>query len=330
MLPTLAATLSGRWDLPRSDYQRSLSFLDGESDTEPFRVLWLGDAAALPLGSWVLEAPEIDDLGPDRTLAFATTAEGTPTIAEQWPGSLDGATGQLESALQIAADGGTARLGSLLAPMAVRYVVVPLAPAPDPYARSRSAVPSDLLAVLDGQLDLASVTVNQGVRVYKNSAWGPGRSLLPVDTKLPDGGDGGNILSGRRSGAIATGVAILPESAGYASWAGTIDGPGEVYLSSAGGDNWKLKVDGVPADRSSAFGWASTFDVGNSGRGSLYFDTPLTRWLALAGQIALWIVLVIYLLRVRVREEEGNVLGEPNVAVAPELNFDPSSDGAIT
>ncbi|CAM8628887.1 Glycosyltransferase like family 2 [Acidimicrobiia bacterium] len=327
MLPTLAATLSGRWDLPRSDYQRSLSFLDGESDTEPFRVLWLGDAAALPLGGWVLEASEIDDLGPDRTLAFATTAEGTPTIAEQWPGSLDGATGQLESALQIAAEGGTARLGSLLAPMAVRYIVVPLAPAPDPYARSRSAVPSDLLAVLDGQLDLASVTVNQGVRVYKNSAWGPGRSLLPVETKLPDGGEGGNILSGRRSGAIAKGVAILPDSTGFASWAGTIEGPGEAYVSSAGGENWKLEVDGVPANRTSAFGWASSFNVGNSGSGSLYFETPLTRWLALLGQLALWIVLVIYMLRVGVREEEGNVLGDPNVVVVPGLVLDSLLDG---
>jgi GT2 family glycosyltransferase len=323
MLPALAATLSGRWDLPRGDYQRSLSFLDGESDSEPFRVLWLGDAAALPLGGWVLEASEIDDLGPDRMLTFATTAEGTPTIAEHWPGPLDGATVQLESALQIAADGGTARLGSLLAPMAVRYVVVPLAPAPDPYARSRTSAPSDLLAVLDGQLDLASITVNQGVRVYKNSAWGPGRSLLPVDTKLPDGGDGANLLSGRRSAAIAKGVAILPESTGYASWAGTVDGPGEVYVSSAGGDSWKLEVDGVPADRSSAFGWASIYDVGNSGRGSLHFDTPPTRWLALAGQVALWIVLVIYLLRVRVREEEGNVLGESNVGAAPGLDTSP-------
>ena len=124
-------------------------------------------------------------------------------------------------------------------------------------------------------------------------------------------------------------MAILPESTGFASWAGTVDGPGEVYVSSAGGDSWKLEVDGVPADRSSAFGWASIFDVGNSGRGSLHFDTPLTRWLALAGQVVLWIVLVIYLLRVRVREEEGNVLGETNVAIVPGGDNAPSTSGGF-
>ena len=298
--PALMSSLSGRWDMPRGDFNRSLSFLgDGTTDGS-YRVLWVGDASALPLQGWSLDAPAVDNLGPDRTLAFGTTVSGTPTIAEQWPGSDSGATSNLARALQTAADGGTARLGALLSPMAVRYVVVPVAPAPDPYARSRASVPTDLLSVLDAQLDLASITVNPGVRVYRNSAWAPGIAQLPTDTQLPNGGP---LLTDRTDLALQGSTAVLTDSTGFAESKGELSGAGEIYVAS-GGNGWELKVDGQSLQRTSAFGWSNVFTADEGGAATLSFQTPVTRWLLLVGQAALWILVVVYLLRVRVREDE--------------------------
>jgi len=298
--PALMSSLSGRWDMPRGDFNRSLSFLGDGTTDGTYRVLWLGDASALPLQGWSLDAPGVDDLGPARTLAFATTISGTPSIAEQWAGSDSGATSNLARALQTASEGGTARLGALLSPMAVRYVVVPVAPAPDPYARSRASVPTDLLSVLDAQLDLASITVNPGVRVYRNSAWAPGVALLPSDTQLPDGGPS---LSDRTDIALQGATAVLADSTGFTDYKGELPNAGEVYVASAG-DGWKLNVDGQSLQRTSAFGWSSTFSANDGGVATLSFDTPVSRWIFLLGQAVLWLIVVVYLLRVRVREDE--------------------------
>lgn len=320
--PALMSSLSGRWGIPRGDFTRSLSFLADGSTDGASRVLWLGDAAALPLQGWALDAPAVDDLGPDRRLAFATTAAGTPTVAEQWPGSDAGATGNLARALQTAAEGGTARLGALLSPMAIRYVVVPVAPAPDPYARSRAAVPTDLLSVLDAQLDLASITVNPGVRVYRNSAWAPGVTLLPSGTTLPDGGPS---LADRTDPALPGSTPVLTGSSGFASAEGDLPGSGEVYVAAAG-DGWILKIDGASASRRSVFGWSSAFEVTSGGPATLSYSTPITRVLLIGGQALVWLVVIVYLLRVRAREDERTDLLA--VAVVGDEGPPPQDDDA--
>jgi GT2 family glycosyltransferase len=313
LLPALASVLSGRWDLPRGDYDRTLSFLDTPTDAQTARVLWLGDASAIPLAGWRLDAPEVDDLGPNRVMAFATSSAGTPSVAEEWSGNL-GAAAETESALQVAASGGTTRLGALLAPMAVQYIVVPLAPAPDPYARDTTYVPSDLLAVLDGQLDLDSVTVNPGVRVYKNSAYGPSRALLAPSATVPSGGQ---ALTDRVIPGLAQAPAVLPDIAGYSEWSDSLDQPGELFLSAAG-RGWTLRVEGSDVPATEALGWANRFSVQQADTATLRFDTPATRWLALAGQVVLWVIALVYLLRVRVREDEGTELLPAAPPSAPE------------
>jgi hypothetical protein len=198
--------------------------------------------------------------------------------------------------------------------MAVRYVVVTVAPAPDPYARSRASVPADLLSVLDAQLDLASITVNPGVRVYRNSAWAPGVALLPSGSQLPDGG---TSLAERTDRALQKSTAVLTDSAPYAEAKGDLPGPGEIYVASAG-DDWSLKVNGKSLERSSAFGWSNSFAADSGGAATLSFQTPVTRWLLLVGQACLWILVIVYLLRVRVREDERTDLLMVEIVQVPE------------
>lgn len=305
-LPAVGASLSGRWGMPRGDFTLGLSFLNAPSEEGAFRVLWLGDASALPLSGWNLKAPGIDGLGAGRALTFATSTGGTPTVAEQWSGPVDEGLRSLASSLEVAGAGGTARLGALVAPMAVRYIIVPLAQAPDPYAASTRYEPTGLLAMLDGQLDLDSVTVNPGLRVYRNAAWGPMRAILPTDVTIPQGG---SALSEKFFPQVTGAPAVLDDSSGFAAWSGSVEQAGAtIYVAQSGGKSWTLSQGGTHLDRTEALGWASSFTASDSGPISLRFNTPITRWLMLLGQVLSWGLAIYYLLRVRVRVDESAIL----------------------
>ncbi len=92
VVPAWSGVVSGRWELPRGDFARSLAFMREEAAAEPMRALWLGDAGVLPGVGWALDAPGIDDLGDDRVLTYLTSERGVPTVSEHWPGAEGAAT----------------------------------------------------------------------------------------------------------------------------------------------------------------------------------------------------------------------------------------------
>lgn len=321
-LPALGAALSGRFGMPRGDVGVSLSFLDEPSEAGAFRVLWLGDAGALPLAGWRLDAPGLDTLGEGRTLTFATSDGGLPTTAEQWASPTDAGLRSLASSLAVAGSGGTARLGALVAPMAVRYIVVPLAQAPAPYAESTRYEPEALLAMLDGQLDLDSVTVNPGLRVYRNAAWGPQRAQLPRTADVPAGGP---TLSDNLLPELTGAAPVLDDPQGFASWRGEVGRAGAtVYVAQSGGGRWSAQQDGTSLERTDALGWASAFTGTRTGPITLAFDTPITRRAMLIGQVLLWVLAVWWLLRVRVKVDEAGVLSGASAADASAPEASPS------
>src|SRR5690606_28887356 len=79
------------------------------------------------------------------------------------------------------------RLGELLAPMGVRYVVVPDKLAPGS-ADPDDGTPSVLVDVLGRQLDLAPVPLGEGVVVFENRAFAPVRAVLGEGPTLDDDG----------------------------------------------------------------------------------------------------------------------------------------------
>jgi hypothetical protein len=284
-IPVLGAAFDGRWSMPAGDHNRALAFVDAENDEVPFRVLWLGDPAALPLAGW-----ELDD-----GVAYATTDGGTPRVQDLWVGADDGRTGLLADALELARSGQTARLGRMLAPMGIRYVVVPEQLAPAPFATDPLPLPREYGATLAAQLDLVPVDVPAGLSVFRNEAFVPTRAALPAGVELPE------------SGGIATAVeldlddaaAVLPDDSGYLRWTGDVDGDTSVLLSASHSDRWQLKVDGASADHSKPFGWANGFDVASGGDATLRFATSPLRYALLAVQALLWIWAVRSVVRAR-------------------------------
>ena len=302
-LPVLGGAFDGRWSMPAGDHTRALSFLDAENDDSSFRVLWLGDPSALPLGSW-----ELAD-----GLAYATTDGGTPGLDDLVVGSDDGATGLIADAVDLARSGQTARLGRLLAPMGIRYVVVAERLAPAPFATASRPTPPGFLATLDGQLDLEPLDVPAGLTVYRNQASFPMRAALPADPPPPiDGG-----IADAAATDLSAAVPVLESDAGHLRWKGSVPENSEVLVAEASSSQWQLTVDGRSIDSGKPFGWATGYSVTDGGEATLRFQTPPLRYAMLLLQAAGWILALRALLRVRMTRP-GTVAQAPGFPTRPE------------
>jgi GT2 family glycosyltransferase len=283
-LPILGAAFDGRWDMPAGDHGRALAFIADEHEEMDFRVLWLGDPSALPLGSW-----ELAD-----GVAYATTDQGTPRLEDLLVGSDDGRTGLLADAVDLARTGQTARLGRLLAPMGVRYVVVPERLAPAPFATEARPTPRGFVATLDAQLDLAPLDAPAGLRVYRNQAFFPVRAAAPADAPPPTGG--GIAVAAELD--LSTLPAVLPDEGGHLRWKGEVP-ESYVLVSGSHSDKWQLRVDGRSAELEKPFGWSMGFPVAEGGEASLRFRTPPLRYLLLAAQVLAWLLALRAAVRIR-------------------------------
>jgi GT2 family glycosyltransferase len=278
-LPVLAASLDGRWGLPRRDFARLLSWMPERKAEGSFRVLWIGDPEALPLDGWRL----------DDGLAYATSRDGPPDAVALWPAPDTGATRLLGQAVATARQGETSRLGRLLAPMAVRYVVLAERAAPSRDGTPVLPVPADLTQALRAQVDLRLVETDEAIQLYENAAWGPGRGLLDAEAAAVSRGSGPRAAA---SASLSSSPPVLPRERGPVHFTGTVPGGADVFLSEAASSRWELVAGGEVAERRVAFGWANAFEAERGGNARLRFRTPLWRYAAVLLELGLWVIAV--------------------------------------
>lgn len=304
-LPVLASAVGGRWDLPERDAASKLDF--GEVEGASYRMLWVGDPDLVPVAGWGLGDPGADT--ERQRLVFATSLDGAPGIENLWLAKPQGGTERLGQAVKVAVDGGTNRLGSLLAPMGVRYVVVPDRLAPGS-ADPDDVVPAVLVDVMNRQLDLAPVPVGDGAVVFENRAYAPARALLAEGAVLdddpalvgPDGLDGATaVLSGPL----------------YASDPGPVPAESEVYLAAQDAPGWRLEVDGREVPGRRVLGWARSFPVDAGGEATLSHSTPIGAQALNVAPVLAWVLVLGYLLRARSRSQEVP-LSDPELEIAAE------------
>ncbi len=292
----LGATVGGRWGLPSQGYNQALSWMPacakgtGGSACQlggvkaakggNFRVLWLGNPKALPMGSW--------SMGPG--LAFATSENGPPDATSLLQPGGQGPARLLASDVGFASADLTSRLGHLLAPLAVRYIVVPSQLAPDPGAPSLPP-PASLVNVLGAQSDLLQLPSNPSLLVFANTAWAPGRAQLTAAAAAASKSGGPTAAVDAPLAGLAP---VLPGPVGAASFTGYLP-VGSVYLS-ASSSRWVLtQAGGTTARARPAFGWANSFAVPQPGIATIAFHTPVGYLVAIAIDCILW-VLALYAL----------------------------------
>jgi GT2 family glycosyltransferase len=248
-LPFVVASGGGRWHLPSADAASVLLLPD--SHAGDYRVLWVGAPDALPLAGRQL----------DRGVAYATSFDGMPGVADDWvPGSA-GATPRLASELKLVEGQLTTKFGHLLAAEGVRYVVVPSANGPTGSGPAYEPAPPALLAGLTLQTDLESLNVGDPrYAVFQNAAWAPARAVLsPVAAGLAASGAAGTETRIQQLDMSGSAPVLTGGSTGSSK--GLVVPGTELYAASTYSRSWRLEVAhrSVVPDR--AFGWAMSFQV---------------------------------------------------------------------
>jgi hypothetical protein len=287
--PVVSGAVDGWWRMPHGDFRGVMAFAERDVTDVPSRILWIGDPDALPGGGgWTWR----------DGISYATSLEGGPDMRDLWPGAAEGPTRRLAQALDVAADRRTTRLGRLLAPMGVQYIAVPQRTAPSPFADDRHPLPQPVLTALGAQLDLEEVQLDPAIRLYRNTAFAPARSLV-ADTSALDATD----VEDMQGVDVSTSFPVLPAHDGV-GYRGTVPaGFTLVHASSPG--RWRLAVDGSSRAQRPAYGWAASFDTGRGGEAVLSYRTSIWYRLLLGLQALLWAGAIVAVLRMRFSAQGG-------------------------
>jgi hypothetical protein len=245
-----------------------------------YRVLWVGQPASLPLGSWRLSP----------SVAYGTSENGFPSGEYLWPSPDPGPARLLGTDLTLADRGLTTQLGHLLAPMAVRYLVIPAQLAPGPGV-TPATVPPGLVSALLAQDDLRQVPSDPSLLVFENTAFAPERALLPPAAAAA------SLSPNPAVAQTTTFRGVKPVLSGQD---GQVIGSvprGRIFLSVASSSEWQLLVGGRRVPSREAFGWARSFLVSSGGSAVLRQRAPAGHEVALTVELLLVLLSVGFLLR---------------------------------
>jgi hypothetical protein len=268
-LPFIASLSSGRFDLPTTGAPESL----GASTTHAAggsRTLWLGAPDALPVQGWSVVPG----------LAAATSTNGRPGGDTLFSPPVAGAFATVLSDLHEALNGGTVRLGQLLAPAGISQIVVVDAASPQIPGIQQSRLeppPGALATALNRQVDLAEASNSAGVTVYDNTLFH-------------------GVIAERAAPLSSHTSASNPSSA--LGWSGVLstlgrDGSinaGTVFAGLSPASAFSLQVNGHTVGRASAFGWAARYDAPAGVAKLTLRQLPLNAVIA-ALTLALWLLL---------------------------------------
>jgi GT2 family glycosyltransferase len=315
VVPGVLGAGAGDWDMPSTPLSRLIDArlpdvpADGSGD---YHVLVLGDARLLPV-----PAAEYRD-----GVSFAVIDDDGLDVTDTFPAT-GGSDAAITSALDQIAIGSTQRAGRLLAPLGIRYVVIPEFDGVVSTTSAPLELPTGLVGAFDEQLDIVSVVGLPTVEFFENSSWIPTFSQLTGPTAEASRSAGDEALV-RADLTSATAIFSGADSTG--SFESQVD-VGVVHLAVPFDANWTLTVDGTELAPRRAFGLTTAFDVDEAGTAVLAYRTPGSRSVLLGFQALLWLVIVFVATRVNVPLGSR---GTPAVRDETLIELDDSFDESAT
>ena len=280
IVPGIAAAADGHWHQPAISVADQLSELLPDAVPEgDYRVLFVGDPRLMPVASWSYA----------DGVAYALHDDGAYEVTETWVGPDDVERRSVGAALDTIAVRSTARAGRLLAPLGVRYVVVPLFDRVNSTPGSPLPPPAGLFAALGDQLDLRRAYSSSDFVVYENTAWLPVRSALSVAAGEASSEAGAEALV---SVDLGTSSPLFVGSDALSASEDRVPA-GTVHVALAHDERWQLDLGGEQIEPRRAFGATIAFDAPAAGDATLSYEQPTSRTLALVLQGLLWLATVL-------------------------------------
>ncbi len=332
LAPGIAALANGSFQVPNTPLARLLdaSLPDAEPDGD-YNVLLIGDARVLPV-----PGTEYRD-----GVSWAIIDDNALDVRDRWMPPTNAASALVTTALDEMASTSTLRAGRLLAPLSIRFVVVPEFDGVNSTVNDPLPLPTGLVAALEDQLDLVALRPGlPTLEAFENRAWVPKQAQLDVTVAGASDAAGAEVLV--RSDLSAStplfiGVDQLDSATDEVS-------TGVVHLGIPFDDGWALSVDGTSVEPRRAFGETTAYDVASPGVASLSYETSTLRWLAVAAQTLLWLAAILIAARVRVSvgrrdsllladetlidlsDETVPELLDPGLTIDPDPDLDPDRD----
>ncbi len=281
LLPAAVAIGDGAWNAPSTPLPR---LLDAQLTVDPaegdYRVLYVGDPRVIPV--------------PSRSyadgIAYAVVDGGPLDVADRSFVPATSSDAAVEQALGLISSGSTLRAGRLLAPLGIRYVVVPTVDGVESTSDDPIPVPQGLLAAIENQLDIGAVYGSPQIELFLNRAWFPvGAELGGVTAEASERAGVEAIV---RSDLSDAAVAMFGADTGDPVATDTL-GPGTLHLAIPFDERIDLTVDGVEIQSRSSFGTGTAFDVSAAGDGVLDYDDDGHRPFWRIGQAAAWLIVLL-------------------------------------
>ena len=246
-----------------------------------YRILWIGNPQVMPIPSWTLEPG----------IGYAITDDGPLTQYEIWPGRPSRTEAAVGAVVHQLASESTLRGGRLLAPYAIRFIVVPVADGATSTVDAPLPLPKGLVDALDDQLDFAApLTRPLNFLVYENTAWIPTRAQFSAADADATRQAGLDSLAKLELRPLATPVAI---GAGDDIDVDFSAGAGAVTVATGVDQRWSLSVGGQSIRPRPAFGSTTGYDIPAAGQAVLRYHTDTSRAFELVGQLLLWLLLAL-------------------------------------
>lgn len=279
VVPMFVTAADGRFDQPRTTLASLLAQLPHDPAEGDHVVVYLGDPRILPLASRRLT----------DHLSFGVAADGPLTSAAQYLPRRTLMDEALERDVRALVEGRSLRVGRLLAPLAVRYVVVPLR---DGITRPNAASQSESRRAIDAlsaQLDFRRIYTSTDVVIFENAVSLALVSVLDEKSSLASAQAGDELLLAADLAVTRvpfSGMHVGERNVGETS-------PGAFHVAAPFSDRWTLRVDNAEVAPRVAFGMSTAFDAPLAGTATLTYDTPLTYRAALVVQFAVWLAVLV-------------------------------------
>ncbi len=261
LVPGAVNAVAGTWHQPGTTLPELLTQLPDQSESGDYRTLFVGDARVLPGSPTNLGYGIAFAVANGRGASLDDLSEAAPTR-----------TGDAGSrAVRGIVRGTTARAGRLLAPLGVRFIVVPII---DGGLSTRShpvAEPRGLVDAMSRQLDFKRRYSSPDLAIFENSAWVPVASLLTTSGAEASKSAGAeSMIANDLTGAtpVLPSVGALRESSVRAE-------TGTLHLSVPYTTHWKVTVDGAEVPVRPAFGLTNAYDIATPGMVSVSFEPSM-------------------------------------------------------